>query len=546
MGHLKNVTEHIYDIKDGKRVYRKSYRLKEALSQYEKATGLTGAELEKITEPELAKMLEKNQLLGGLMAIHSYATPRRYEVDLNMFNVGEQERALLWQTKHQRGGAGVREKRIKSIISSNKALNKIVGHHPGRMQKRTEAAIDSDFSAGDSVLPGAVVKHADKLFTTLFRNRVAKTIINSGFMEKGLIAQRKVFGIHRVSSKAVERVATAYWRENIAPKNLAGFREGIKKSFQTGIDKGYLGGPGAREPFPGAGKWLYRKIVGIDSKKLRLAQEHSKARKAYFKGLRSRKRINLRNFRTQVGATFIPLGARDPMKPLFSKVNYRKELLDRGAMVKGKINVQSLSMHIGDDPLLKDALEGTTISEKKAISKAVFSMTYAHEGAEQIAYNLAVGMAKVGLGPKSLYHIGTHVSRSVLETEAYLLGQLDNPVLTKQHLTMRSAERRRVIDYPGNYVERPADFSKNKVYSEYITKFREGRAGDPFELKETLDQPMKLLTQAVSNKSAETKALAIINKKTAGITMVLDSNKINHNISDVKTKTKNLFNFDRR
>ena len=51
--------------------------------------------------------------------------------------------------------------------SNNKPLNKTVGHHPGRANKQTETAIDSDFSAGHSVLPWSAVFKAEKVFSKI-------------------------------------------------------------------------------------------------------------------------------------------------------------------------------------------------------------------------------------------------------------------------------------------------------------------------------------------------------------------------------------------
>jgi len=48
-------------------------------------------------------------------------------------------------------------------VGFNKAYNKIVGHHPGWANKKTEAAIDSDFRAGSSIVPEKVKYKASKV-----------------------------------------------------------------------------------------------------------------------------------------------------------------------------------------------------------------------------------------------------------------------------------------------------------------------------------------------------------------------------------------------
>jgi len=64
--------------------------------------------------------------------------------------------------------------------SNNKPIDKITGHHPGRMNKATEAAIDSDFTAGESLTQ---VKNALELMGTV-----------TGFGKKSIMQGLKKWG----------------------------------------------------------------------------------------------------------------------------------------------------------------------------------------------------------------------------------------------------------------------------------------------------------------------------------------------------------------
>ena len=155
-GHIRNVTETIADWKDGivggTLIYRKNdYRLKTALNAYKEATGLTAEELRKLTRPQIAKMLETNQLFGGVNAIYGYGIGQDYKVDLGIFTGDRAQRTTLWQTKYQRAkAASVKEKRISAYMASGEEFDRIKGHHSGWANKQTEAAIGSDFTAGQS------------------------------------------------------------------------------------------------------------------------------------------------------------------------------------------------------------------------------------------------------------------------------------------------------------------------------------------------------------------------------------------------------------
>ena len=184
---------------------------------------------------------------------------------------------------------------------------------------------------------------------------------------------------------------------------------------------------------------------------------------------------------------------------------------------------------------------------KKEVIRKISSLTNAHEWTEEVALGIRVDIMKKGSisgveNVKKGYRVATHETRAVLETEAYLLGGMDDEFVNAYYLKMRTGEYRRGMKYLSSF-NKTKDLSNSSIYKEYVNQFRRGKLGEGFAIKENINNSTSNLAEALRNKTNLKTAMKNKgNPQTMGLTNeVLNSRRTNHTIIDSREKTKHLF-----
>jgi len=151
-GHMRDFTRRPGYVKAYKFPFAKSYIETRANIYATKELSRYNAPLSAYKVPLLSEASYLAQDAGFAGMIIGIAGATQKNLKMNRLGMGLMLGGMVGATV-----AGMKMQSIvKSDIASNKPINKIIGHHPGRMNKVTEAAIDSDFSAGQSWTGGEV------------------------------------------------------------------------------------------------------------------------------------------------------------------------------------------------------------------------------------------------------------------------------------------------------------------------------------------------------------------------------------------------------
>ena len=453
------------------------------------------------------------------------------------------------------GRASPRKPYIR-ITRSGKPYNKIIGHHPGWAQQKSQVAVDSDFGAGHSLIPGKAATKASKIFTRMFEKKVAK-YIESGQKLMGPMKHRAAYGVKKITKENVRAAKASMGNKEFMaitgqPTTLSGHRKAYREF--KGLYANLM---------PSANQKTWRKAYIKTARQTSFQQHKDLAKKQFDYAFEYKIKdtpgvtVGSDAYQSLMGEE-AGAGTIENIYRILANSNGGKALPTVGSL-------RSVSQ--SGFPI------GTTRKEMGRTLKNVQS----HELFEKFGDDVLSGMNRhkklLGLSTKEVKSVATdslysgHISRHVIEAEGYLVGQGKSMKEMVSWAKIRALRERRHV------ISTAIDFDAEPIYKEYFKQMRAGASGKPFKLLDEIGHIDSSIgkkaqsnvsrawspstTTTVENMSLEQYNMMMESKglswgvmstgptrqfkPTAGTHTVLESKKIMHNVANQRMKTEHLF-----